>query len=82
MPRGFTGERRKRRERRMRNSGPPKGLGERRVCEERRVTSVTEVELSEKQWETYFSASMPVIPFPTLHDTADIASRVFERARD
>jgi len=77
-----SGERRKRRERRMRNAGPPKGLAERRLYEERRVTSVTEVELSEKQWETYFSASMPVVPFPTLHDPSDLAAKVFERARD
>lgn len=79
---GVSSERRKRRDRRMRNSGPPKGMVERRLCEERRTTSVTELELSEKQWETYFSASMPVAPFPTLHDPADVASRVFERARD
>lgn len=78
----ISGERRKRRDRRMRNSGPPKGLAERRVFEERRVTSVTELELSEKQWETYFSASMPAAPFPTLHDPADLAAKVFERARD
>lgn len=76
------GEHRKRRDRRLRNSGPPKGLTERRLYEERRVTSVTEVELSEKQWETYFSASLPSLPFPTLHDPADLASGVFERARD
>ncbi len=82
QPKAAITERRKRRDRRMRNAGPPKGLSERRLYEERRVTSVTEVELSEKQWETYFSASMPSIPFPTLHDPADLASRVFERARD
>lgn len=66
----------------MRNAGPPKGLSERRLYEERRVTSVTEVELSEKQWETYFSASMPSLPFPTLLDPAYLASVVLERARD
>lgn len=79
---GVIGERRKRRDRRLRNAGPPKGLSERRLCEERRVTSVREVELSENQWETYFSASLPSLPFPTLHDPADLASGIFERARD
>lgn len=78
-----TGERRKRGERRKHSYGPPKGLKERRRMLDRRVTYVREVELSEFQWETYFSQSltkMDAEPQPDHH--AEKASLVFERIRD
>src|SRR5574343_529450 len=65
-----TGERRKRGERRKHSYGPPKGLKERRRMLDRRVTYVREVELSDFQWETYFSQSltrMSVEPAPDHH---------------
>lgn len=85
LPRADNGERRKRKERRLRNAGPPRGLPERRVQPDRRMTSVREIELDEAQWENYFAQSRPdpaPIPFPTLHDPAEHASLVLDRARD
>ena len=79
------GERRKRSERRKRNAGPPKGLTERRLQHERRVTSVREIELDDAQWENYFAQTIPTAPpapFPTLHDPTEHASSVLDRARD
>lgn len=80
-----TGERRKRGERRMRNSGPPNGFNERRFFQDRRVTSVREIQLDETQWEIYFAQTIPTAPqapFPTLYDPSDHASLVLGRARD
>lgn len=80
-----TSERRKRGERRMRNSGPPKGFNERRFFQDRRVTSVREIQLDETQWEIYFAQTIPTAthtPFPTLHDPTDHASLVLDRVRD
>lgn len=79
------GERRKRSDRRKRNAGPPRGQVERRVQRDRRVTSVSEIELDETQWEIYFAQTIPTAthtPFPALHDPSDHASLVLDRARD
>ena len=84
-PKTDTSERRKRSERRMRNAGPPKGFAERRFFQDRRVTSVREIELDESQWEIYFAQTIPTVthvPFPTLHDPLEHASSVLDRARD
>lgn len=84
-PKTDTSERRKRGERRMRNAGPPKGFAERRFFQDRRVTSVREIQLNETQWEIYFAQTIPTappVPFPTLHDPTDHASLVLDRARD
>lgn len=78
-------DRRKRRERRKRNAGPPAGLSERRNQEDRRVTSVREIVLDEAQWENYFSQSRPTAtptPFPPLFDPTEHASHILDRARD
>lgn len=48
-------ERRKGRERRSANLGPPSGCGERRRCCERRAMSVSEIEISPEEWERYFA---------------------------
>lgn len=79
-----TGERRKRGERRRHSYGPPKGLKERRRTLDRRVTFVREVELSDFQWETYFSQSLVNAKAEVKHEhePADVASLVFERIRD
>jgi len=73
-------ERRKRRDRRSNNYGPPNGLKERRCSAERRVTFVREVDLSEDQWSTYFAETQPRLAIQ--HDTHDPASKIFERVRD
>ena len=79
-----TGERRKRGERRRHSYGPPKGLKERRRTLDRRVTFVREVELSDFQWETYFSQSLVNAKAEVKHEhePADVASLVFERIRN
>lgn len=79
-----TGERRKRSDRRRHSYGPPKGLKERRCTLDRRVTFVREVELSDFQWETYFSQSLVKANAEPQqdHDHNDVASLVFERIRD
>ncbi|MDE2442557.1 MAG: ankyrin repeat domain-containing protein [Betaproteobacteria bacterium] len=84
-PKTDTSERRKRGERRIHNSGPPKGFNERRFFQDRRVTSVREIELDATQWEIYFAQTIPAVPhapFPSLHDPSEHASSVLARARD
>ena len=82
LPNANAGERRKRGERRRRDMGPPGNIRERRQSRERRVVSVREVELSDRQWERYFAQTQPT-PQPThIHDVADTVSMVFERVRD
>lgn len=85
LPKADSAERRKRNDRRLRNAGPPRGMSERRVQRERRMTSVREIELDEVQWENYFAQTLPSArptPFPTLYDPTDHASLVLGRARD
>lgn len=82
LPRASDGERRNRGERRRRDVGPPNDFRERRQTRERRVTSVHEVELSDRQWERYFAQTQPSLPPTPHHDMADTVSLVFERARD
>jgi hypothetical protein len=55
-----TTDRRMRMERRADNSGPPDGIRERRRGQERRALSVSEVRLSDAEWERYFA------PTPSL----------------
>jgi hypothetical protein len=81
LPTASIGERRKRTERRKRDIGPPGNFRERRQARERRVTSVREVELSDRQWERYFAQTQPS-PRPTQHHETDSVSMVFERVRD
>lgn len=80
IPRADSNERRKRRERRGNNYGPPSGLKERRSTQERRVTFVREVELPEHQWSLYFAKTQPMAM--PQHDIVDPAALVFERVRD
>jgi hypothetical protein len=80
LPAAETGERRRCRERRANNYGPPRGLRERRDAQERRVTFVQEVELSDHQWSSYFAQVRA--KSPQQHDVADVASQVLERVRD
>lgn len=79
-----TGERRKQGDRRQHSYGPPKGLKDRRRTLDRRVTFVREVELSDFQWQTYFSQSQvnAKVDVRHEHEPADMASMVFERIRD
>lgn len=79
-PAADKGERRRRKERRTHDYGPPKGLRERRCEQERRVTLVQEVELSDHQWSSYFSQSQ--INRMAQQDVADPAAFILERARD
>lgn len=80
LPRANHGERRKRRERRSNNYGPPNGLKERRCNAERRVTLVREVELSDDQWSIYFAETQPrAVSLPEHHDPASL---IFDRVRD
>ena len=84
-PKQPVGERRQRGDRRRRQAGPPKGYTERRFIQDRRVTSVREIELDDAQWEIYFAQTIPtatVVPFPTLHDPSEHASSVLDRVRD
>lgn len=80
LPLADAGERRHRAERRGGNSGPPCGLKDRRGAQERRVTSVQELELSDGQWSTYFASASEKAAH--RHETPDIASLIFERVRD
>jgi len=73
-------ERRKRRDRRSNNYGPPNGLKERRCSAERRVTFVREVELSDDQWSAYFAETQPRLAIQ--HEPHDPVSLIFERVRD
>jgi hypothetical protein len=83
LPQARAGERRKRGERRGRDIGPPSNFGERRQSRERRVLSVHEVELSDKQWERYFAQTQPNQHIPGHHhDFVETASMVLERVRD
>jgi len=78
-----TGERRMLGERRLRDIGPPAALRERRVQQERRTTSVREIELTDLQWENYFSQSQPIPMTPEpLHEAEHEVSLVLGRARD
>lgn len=84
-PKKLIADRRRRGDRRLRNAGPPKGYAERRFFQDRRVTSVREIELDESQWEIYFAQTIPTplpVPFPILHDLTEHASSVLERVRD
>lgn len=82
LPNANAGERRKRGERRRRDIGPPSNIRERRLSRERRVLSVREVELSDRQWERYFAQTQPSPRPPNIHEAADAVSMVFERVRD
>lgn len=86
LPKPDPGERRKRGDRRKRNTGPPAGLRERRFAHDRRTTSVELIELDDMQWERYFSQSQidamrkTDTPFPEIH--LDEAALILARARD
>lgn len=73
-------DRRQRGDRRKFNFGPPRGMKERRSQQERRVTLVRDVELSEAQWSTYFSRSN--VERPYRNEAVEAASLVFDRVRD
>jgi hypothetical protein len=73
-------ERRKRRDRRSKNYGPPNGLKERRCSTERRTTFVREVELSDDQWSAFFTEKRSKKAH--LHEHHDPASVIFDRVRD
>lgn len=76
-------ERRKRIERRKRNLGAPSGFAERRRARERRVTSVSELTLTDLQWDSYFTQSQPLpMTTPVPHEMDDAVSMLFERVRD
>lgn len=77
-----TGERRMQGERRLRNIGPPAALRERRVQQERRTTSVCEIELTDLQWENYFSQSQPNPMSTPIHEAEHEVSLILGRARD
>lgn len=87
-PAGLTGERRNTGERRMlgdrrkRDNGPPAALRERREQQERRTTSVREIELSELQWENYFSQSQPNLRLEPAPEAEHEVSLILARARD
>lgn len=80
LPLNGADDRRQRRDRRQHDDGPPSGLKDRRGEQDRRVTSVREVELSDRQWSAYFAQ----VRAKELHadEVADAASLVLERARD
>jgi hypothetical protein len=75
-------ERRKRVERRRRNLGAPSGLTDRRRAHDRRVTSVSELTLTDLQWDSYFTQSQPQAALPATHEMDDTVSMLFERVRD
>jgi hypothetical protein len=73
-------ERRRQTSRRTFDFGPPQGLRERRNTEQRRATSVHELQLSENQWSSYFA---PVTARAAHNDNHfDEASQVLSRVRD
>jgi len=73
-------ERRSQSSRRTFDFGPPRGMRERRNTEQRRATSVQEMQLSENQWSTYFA---PVTARTAHNDNHfDEASHVLSRVRD
>lgn len=82
LPLDDSSERRKGVERRRGNLGAPSGFTERRRALERRVTSVSELTLTDYQWETYFSQSQPLPAAPVTHEIDDAVSMLFERVRD
>lgn len=76
------GERRKRTERRMRDTGAPPGFVERRRAAERRDTSVSELTLTDLQWQTYFTQSQPLPVIRSSHEVDETVSLIFGRVRD
>lgn len=73
-------ERRYRSDRRRGNYGPPNGLRERRCSQERRVTFVRQIELSDCQWSTYFAHMRAKAGHQD--DADDMVSMVLARIRD
>jgi len=73
-------ERRKNKDRRVRDYGPPKGWAERRKQSERRLPEVAEAELSADHFAKYFGSSSKI---STPNDSLlDLAAEVFDRVRD
>lgn len=82
LTRPDSAERRLHGDRRKRDDGPPDPLRERRQHQERRATSVCEIELSELQWENYFSQSQPMPGLLPRHEGEHEVSLILARARD
>lgn len=73
-------ERRKHKDRRVRDYGPPEGWTERRKQSERRLPEVKEAELSADDFEKYFGGTTKI---STTNDSLlDLAADVFDRVRD
>ena len=72
-------EKRKGAERRSRNDGPPRGLGERRIPQERRQTEMAEI--SYLEWASYFAKYQGQALSEAEATTAARAAEVFSRAR-
>lgn len=80
LPLDGVDERRQRRDRRQHDDGPPSGLKERRCTQDRRVTFVGEVALSDLQWSAYFAQARAKAVH--VDEAADTASLILARARD
>lgn len=74
------GERRRGGDRRKRKGEPY--LGDRRGPDDRRATTVTEVDLSSEQWHTYFSDLAAIARPDPEGEFDEAASHILARARD
>lgn len=76
-------ERRKGRERRVVDYGPPQGMRDRRHREDRRATSIGELELSHIEWAAFFKTTdIGLQGMPRWGGAPEGAALVLERARD
>lgn len=73
-------ERRTGGDRRVSESGPPHGWRDRRRRTERRIPEISEQEISDAEWESYFGSSKTAAESPSAH--SEKAADVFDRIRD
>lgn len=77
-----TDERRKRKNRRSLDLGPPQGMLERRCGEDRRALSIGFVDLDDNLWDSYFTQSQAQALAMEVESEANTADHVFAKVRD
>jgi len=77
-----TNERRSPCDRRNDDAGPPHGWKDRRRRTERRIPEIREQAISEDDWERYFGNRAAAAPTTDTAAESEIASDVFDRARN
>lgn len=77
-----TDNRRKRKNRRMVDLGPPRGMLERRSGEDRRALSIGFMELDDDLWDSYFTQSQAQTLTVSAEPESSTADRVFSLVRD